>query len=106
LLVEGGGFGLGVDAQFVGEELFADLELGQGSAALSAQREEAHQLALAVLAPGVQLHQPPGVGQAALVIAAALIVGSQALQGLHSAAMEMLAAQRDPLLKGHAIGDG
>jgi len=96
----------GLDAQVLGQGAAAGLVLGQGRAALPAQGQEPHELALALLAPGVQLHLTPGMGQGAGELAAALVGGGQAVQGVEDLAVQLLAAGGDPVLKRGAIFDG
>jgi len=73
---------------------------------LPGESQQAHQLALPFLPPGVQLHLPPGIGQGSRELAAALVGGGQALQGVEDLAVQLLATSRDPLLKRGAIIDG
>ncbi len=68
--------------QLVGQNVATGLVLGQGRAALAAMGQQAHQLLVSLLSPGVQAQQSPGGVDCGGVVTLLGIVGRQGVQPL------------------------
>jgi hypothetical protein len=71
LLIEGGGLGLGLGAQLLGQDAPARLVLVEGRTALAAPHQQPHQRPVRLFAPRLQRQHAPGVGNPRRCIAAA-----------------------------------
>ncbi len=87
------------DAQFRFQGAAARLVLGQGGAALAAQRQCAHQLLVRFFPPGLQFHLPPGVALYGVPFPPLRVAGGQAVQHLNGLSVQRFALQQEPLFK-------
>ncbi len=103
LLVERGRFGGGVYPQLFLEQVTAGLELGQGSAALPAARQQPHQAPVGFLLPRGQVHLFPGGFNRFGQVSGLFVMPGQALEGRQAAPLELLAHPQQPFFKRGAV---
>ncbi len=105
-LVERDGFRRWLHPQFLPQGATAGLVLGQGGGPLVGEREQTHDLAVALLVQGLQLHPSLGVSQRLAMFATLPTMRGQGAQGLHSQAAVALSPDQQPLLELGAVAQG
>jgi hypothetical protein len=103
LLIQPGALFPRFDPQFFLQQTTAALVLGQGGTPLATKGQQAHQLPVGFLMPGLQLHQTPGIGTGLFILPASLVISRHLMKRGQSLTLESLPRERAPVLKGSTV---
>jgi hypothetical protein len=104
LVVEGGCFGGGFDAQLGQQQAAAVFILKEGQAVAALAGEETHYLAVGFFAERVEGDLTDGVTMSRLIFAALFVGGGQVVEGGGHLLLEPFALEEEPFLEGVGVG--
>ncbi len=79
------------------------MEVAEGGSSLAVQGKGAHQLAMGAFVPRVEFHLAACVGLSLSIVALLLVDGAEPVQHQKHLAVELLAFQQQPFVKGGAV---